>query len=465
MQTTKALLEKRNFYIFQYFSKTKMDAGKRVIIPISDKTYVTAISETHDELAEKVALFAGQKISIEEVMGFEKFTVGEFDPRFFLDDIPYNERKDITIVLFGTQSPEESPEGSMTRACMAAYDLKDFGIGKVVYFATELGFARADLSENEARKQIEERRKKGEDITKEHEEEIVEKLKGRTNMVRYWAQRFKGDGIDHVKVTHVHNPVQTHKIYEEIFGHPYAFKNLNPAFILAHYLQHYSSLKVDDKIQDEGSNIVFVAVDDGAEYFVDEVMRLSNLPYAGKMKFKKFRADANNPEKLDVELNMEKSDFGGTLENKIIIVPDDGDDTDGTMRKIYNWLFITFKEKDHGFGMPAEFFQYFTHAWLGGESYNVIQKELLKSKPSVTEVVTTNTRPYISDRRNRFFKRRSSILRLAKWWGHVINRCIDQGENPDELYRFEPEQLLDYMVRSYFYHIKRGTLCFLSGVD
>jgi phosphoribosylpyrophosphate synthetase len=145
-----------------------------------------------------------------------------------------------------------------------------------------------------------------------------------------------------------------------------------------------------------------------------------------------------------------------SLEGKTIIFPDDIIDTGGTLMKTVDWLNNT--HWDHGFGVPSNYFFYFTHAVMSGRAHNEIQDRL--SKLNAQEFITTNTRPYITDQRTFRFKKNSTILRVPSLFGDIILKHF-KGEDLENIYDFKTKREVMKTMKP-LYEIRRSSRHFME---
>ena len=95
---------------------------------------------------------------------------------------------------------------------------------------------------------------------------------------------------------------------------------------------------------------------------------------------------------------------------------------------------------------------------MSGRAYAGIQNRL--SKLNAKEFILTNTRPFISDNRSFRFKRNSTVLRTARFFGDMILRHY-KGENLEGAYDFKSKtQLIKTMKKLYV--IKRSSHHFMD---
>jgi len=412
---------------------------------LEDKVFCS-ITE-FNEFGHKVAEFSGQTEDIDHVMNPRIFSAGEFCPKF---KIPLDGK---TVYINATPDVEIGPQAMLMRICLAADAAKLKGAREVVLIAPNLFYSRQDRSPQEDKK-----------------------LDGQPFSARLQSKMLYSSGIDKILTVHLHSK-KIYNIYGEIYGAHEIKKfdqnhdkseealeakkeelgrsvvyNLNPCPIFAHYLKFNSSIAKAYGIGYDGKDVVFISPDKGAKFHISNLQKLCFFPKSSYCNCKKIRKSANNPDDLKVELDEFSSNFDG-LENKIIIIGDDMVDTGGTIKNTCNALM-----NGEGYGKPKGIILTFTHPVLAGTSYKMIQQRIGSIKPQ--EIVTSNTHPYIEDRRNPGWKKYSSVLRLAYYISDAIKNCVEPGISPKEFYQYDSlEELRDVEK---LYDIKRSTLHFLE---
>jgi phosphoribosylpyrophosphate synthetase len=372
------------------------------------------VSDTHFEFWVKIAekCFGIEKIDLKKKFEPRKFSSGEFCPKFIFSD---NEKKldGKSVYVLMTPSPFKSPEELFQRALITSQAAKENNAGKVVLLTPEFPHARQD---------------RGPDYD--------EKAIGELNTVRHHARLMRYSGIDEVITVHEHSPLIDFNFAKEynligddmIFNDKNkskvlaeskkVFKSISPHCFLADYLLHESSLLETDYLKDKGRKVVLKAVDKGNASFIDKLGSALFLDNISFVYCNKARAAKNDPNKVEIEIIKVSENFE-TLDGCVEIFADDMLDTGGT-------LIRSAKLSDEGnisggksYGVPSERIVYFTHAVLGGKSYESIQRRLFEELRT-REFITTNTRDYICDGQYHDFKVKSTVLRLAFLLGDSI---------------------------------------------
>ncbi|PIO04927.1 hypothetical protein COT47_06930 [Candidatus Woesearchaeota archaeon CG08_land_8_20_14_0_20_43_7] len=410
----------------------------------AEQILIVPLTETHLEFYTKIAQTCSLKSNIDLKARAEprKFSGGEFCPQFHLDKD--EDLKGKTIYGIGSPGPFTNDQDLMYRTTLWATAAKECGADAFHLLLTDMPHARQDRG---------------------HLEEQTKKVRGKPNTIRHWAKQAYVSGIDSIITTHLHSD----KIYP-YFAEAYdvedgrqILKNVSLECILADYILYGSSLgKFLDK---GGEGIVIVGVDAGNRKFTDDLLSALYLPNVSKVNFDKIREDANDPNLITCRLLDHSNNFNG-FEGKIVLFADDIMDTGGTMIKTLNYIFLNYAGADHGFGKPDESMLYFTHAVLAGNSHRDVQYKFMKNFPHIREMVTTNTRPYISDSQDFRFKRVSTIIRLAKLYGDVILKHHLGRDITKEYIEFsnaeEQHEFLKPPGRDPLYTLKRHSLHFMA---
>lgn len=366
--------------------------------------------------------------------------------------------------------PQDSggPQDLFGRILIAADTLKRNGAKEIWLIYTDMHYSRQDRGPHDI-KEAEKAKKE----CKPH------KLAGQPFTAMVQAKHFITAGIDKIVTIHPHSE-KLYKIYggalmgideyheawndaakteEMIAKGKNMVIGLTPAPIVAHYLIHESTMakkvlpsgKVINDIQPDGSNLVFLDPDAGALPFTQSVMYYTFLPKAWLVRCNKLRKAPNDPSQLEIDI----LDWpeGLTLEDKYLILVDDGSETGGTLdtaalaaRKLKHIL----NEK---IGNPKGVLAYITHPWLNGPYNRLVQQKLAGIK-GMQEIIVGNTWTYIEDSRVARFKEISTVIRFMKYVAQAI-LGFEQGADIEEYFSFNNRQELDEKVPK-LYAIKRS---------
>ena len=389
---------------------------------------VTTISRTHEEFSQMVSEHVGQYADIGAVMDPRIFSGGEYSPKFRFENKKNKNLKNKSVYIISTQGPFQNPQEMAMRTYMVAGTAKENGAKGVYLVATDLSYSRQDRGLDEDKKMM-----------------------GEGNTAKLYADLLAKSGVDGVITLHSHNK-KIKKYYEDNFkdNDGKVFFDVWPYSLLAHYLLTKSSLHIENN----GENIVVVSPDKGARKFSEKLRDSLYLNNIGMLYLNKARKVPNKPEEITIDNPiLENTD---TLDGKTMIFPDDIIDTGGTMIKTVDWL--NNNQGSNELGTPKDYFFYFTHSVMSGRAYAGIQNRL--SKLNAKEFILTNTRPFISDNRSFRFKRNSTVLRTARFFGDMILRHY-RGENLEGAYDFKSKtQLIKTMKKLYV--IKRSSHHFMD---
>jgi len=454
--------------------------NQSVIDDVINNVVIAPISTTHIELATKIA---ERVLGVRDLdltyysMDPRRFTVGEFCPKFIFKAGQEETLRGKSVYIIVNPGPYKDQEGLVKRAEMVAEAARIHGARKIVLLATDLPHARQDRGPDEDPKAV-----------------------GELNTVRLHARTFEVAGIEQIITTHPHSP-RLAALYALEYGltpksllpenmqnarprdlrvpeHFDAndsemqklglsvFKGINPYSILADYMLFHSWLAKTEEgqqfLKNDGAKLALKALDKGNRPGRDFLYDALFLPNAVKVNCDKARKAKNDPHKVEVPIVWVSDNFT-TLDGMCEVLADDGADTCGTLIKSSRWsdegnICATTGEP---YGSPSERFVYFTHAWLGGESYQSVQAKLVKDL-SAREFVTTNSRPYISDGQYYRFKAKSTVLRLAGLWADAI-LANEMGHDITTRYTgFESkEQQHEFLGR--LYAIKRHSRHFMES--
>ncbi len=391
-----------------------------------DNIVIATVSSTHADFSERIAEYAGQNGSILNIMDPHKFSGKEYCPRFKVPVIEKN------VYLIATQGPFQNPQEMMARIAFAASAAKTNGARRVTAVMTDLPFSRQDRGPKEDSRMI-----------------------GQPLSAEVQAAIFAATGVDRVLTMHLHSE----KLYS-IYANVYRQEGKNvlygivPDFITAHYFRSCASLN----IKENGSDIVFIAVDKGSIPYIRRIKKLIGLPYAGILCFSKKRKEPNKETGLLIDIDSHENVT--LLENKIGIIADDIVDTGGTLGVIGDAL----NTNKFGLGKMKGLYIYFTHPVLAADSYKQKQSDLIKI--GAREIICTNTRPYIAEieKQDEEFKKRATILLIEKLFAHAIINCCERNKHPEEVYTFATGNDGDEQA-SKLYEIKRSELFIEKDIE
>jgi len=224
---------------------------------------------TDASFALDVAHNFGQTTDVSDLISLKTFANSEFCPRFLVDE---NDLGNIgqglegkRVYVISTSSPTVSRSELATRNFMVASAAKENGAERVVLVEPDLFFSAQDRGphylEHPQMKTAQDRKK----------------FDGQPFSARLYAQILRSSGVDQVVTVHNHKPEVLARIYREIYddvGEQLSFINLDISHIVANFILNTVS------VEKAGSNLAFVAPDQGAAEFVERVRKYTGLPDA-----------------------------------------------------------------------------------------------------------------------------------------------------------------------------------------
>lgn len=456
-------------------------------LELEDRVFCSVTS--FNEFGHFAAKAAGCKIDPDHLMEPKIFTGSEFCPEFtVIKDGRMVDRKNLeemkqgksvvdgrTVYIIANPDHHLSAQETLGRILFTTDAAKQNGADKVVLIQSDLGYGRQDRSPRE-------------DV----------KLKGQSYAAYLQAKVFHAAGIDNVLTMHLHS----NKIYHA-FGQAYMrgtgdslanerlyllgklerhdydseseksefesrislvesrlekkgrkiVYNLDPNWVLAHYLLNRSSLDTSDL----GDKVVFIAPDKGAKVNIDRLRALMFLPNSSVAYCKKVRESPNDFNDVIVDLDGFSDNFTG-IAGKYILIADDIVDTGGTLTQCMKGLLRGYDGQ-----VPAGIYLCFTHAVLASfeseNNFQTVQRRLGSVDP--TEIVMFNTHPYIEDHRIPKWKERGSVLRIANLMADAVH-CVEEGIPLSQYYKVRSREELDAKFGK-LYDVKRSSMHFLRN--
>jgi len=228
-----------------------------------------------------------------------------------------------------------------------------------------------------------------------------------------YAEMLRGGGVDQVVTVHNHKPDVLRRIYGEVFagaGEYPPFLNLDMACIVANLIQRTVS------VEKGGSNLGFVAPDQGAAAFVARVQEYTGLKDSVMVVLEKTRLGQRN-----VELSA--TDEARQLRGRDVFILDDMVRTGGTIGGAIALL------AEHPDTRPENIYFYCTHTYISPEG-----RENLNS-PYLTEFITTNTLPNVLNRDDQGrLRRKMAVMKIEAWIADALVHCLEEGQPPEERY-------------------------------
>lgn len=373
--------------------------SQSVLEDVINNLLIVPTTDTHLELTTKIAERALGRSGLDlthSALDPRTFTVGEFCPRFALGNGVMDSLNGKHVYITLTPGPYKNAEQLVYRAGMIARAAREGGAGKAVILATDFPHGRQDRGPAEDPKAL-----------------------GELATVDLHADFFRISGAHEVITTHAHSPRiaaffavrygLVHKERPDLLAEEAkslrpeevkipqhvdmdnkdvqelgkkVFKSISPHAILADYILHQSSLVGSPYLANDGARLALKAVDAGDWVFISNLHGSLYLPNAVKIRCSKGRKAKNDENKLEVAIEEIYGELL-TLNHMMELLADDGSDTSGTLIKTVGWSQggNLCAKTGKGYGVPENRFVYFTHAWLGGDSYEIVQRRIVKQLP------------------------------------------------------------------------------------
>lgn len=352
-----------------------------------------------------VAHKVGQTIDISDIISLKSFANTEFCPRFLVDDTDMDsigrglEGKRVYII--STTAPNYSRVELSTRNFLIASAAKENGAERVVLVEPDLFFSAQDRGPHFL------------DHPQMTSPEERKKFDGQPFSAQLYGQILRTSGVDQVVTVHNHKPSVLAQIYAAIFKdaeEALPFVNLDIAHIVANFIQRSVS------VEKNGSNLGFVAPDQGAAEFVQRVRELTNLPESVLVTLEKTRLGQRSVE-------FTSSEDLTALKGREVFILDDMVRTGGTIAGTIKFL------AENAAARPENIYFYCTHSYISPEG-----RENLNS-PHLMEFITTNTLPNVLNRDDQGrLRRKMVVLKIESWIADALTHCLEGGQLPSERY-------------------------------
>ena len=336
--------------------------NKHIIVSnVSDAPFALGVGYAHS-----------QENDISDIIALKTFINNEFCPRFLQDHVTEEtlgyglEGKSVYIV--SSHSAYYSRNELAMRNYLIASAAKENGAEFVALVEPDLFYSAQDRGPR----------------TLDHPQVTDfasrEKFVGQPCSAEMYAQLLKTSGVDCVMTVHNHKPDVMSKIYQNVYPEGNTrnippFLNLDISPLIANYILRSGLVR----LWNYGEHVGFVAPDEGAAEFVEQVRQHTGLHNSVVVTFRKKRLGQREVE-LDLNAEIE------LLKNRDIFVLDDMVRTGGTIAANINAL----AESEHC--RPANIYFYCTHTTISPEA-----RENLNS-PYLNQFITTNTIPSVLNR-------------------------------------------------------------------
>jgi ribose-phosphate pyrophosphokinase len=360
---------------------------------------------TDASFALDVAHNFGQTTDIADLISLKNFANSEFCPRFLVEE------HDLVhigeglagkgVYIISTSSPQHTRVELAMRNLLIASAAKENGAERIALVEPDLFFSAQDRGPH------------SNDHPQMTTPEARKKFDGQPFSARLYAELLREAGVQQVVTVHNHKPEVLAKLYREVNAdageHP-PFISLDVAHIVANFILRTVS------VERGGSNLGFVAPDEGAADFVGRVRQFTGLPESAMVVLKKTRLGQRS---VEIASDQDISQLKG----REVFILDDMVRTGGTIASAIKFLAENPKTR------PDNIFFYCTHSYISPEG-----RENLNS-PYLTEFITTNTLPNVLNRDDQGrLRRKMVVMKIEKWIADALTHCIEGGQPPAERY-------------------------------
>jgi ribose-phosphate pyrophosphokinase len=360
---------------------------------------------TDASFALDVAHNFGQTTDIADLISLKNFANTEFCPRFLVDehDLAHIGQglDGKRVYIISTSSPQHTRAELAMRNLLIASAAKENGAERVVLVEPDLFFSAQDRGPHFL------------DHPQMTTPEARKKFDGQPFSARLYAEMLRSSGVDQVVTVHNHKPDVLARIYGEVYkdaGEYPPFISLDMSHIVANFILRTVS------VERNGSNLGFVAPDEGAADFVRRVRQFTGLQEAAMVTLRKTRLGQRS-----VEITSEED--MSQLKGREVFILDDMVRTGGTISSAMKFL------AENADTRPENIFFYCTHTYISPEG-----RENLNS-PYLTEYITSNTLPNVLNRDDQGrLRRKMVVMKIEKWIADALTHCIEGGQPPTERY-------------------------------
>jgi ribose-phosphate pyrophosphokinase len=347
----------------------------------------------------------GQTTDISDLISLKTFANTEFCPRFLVDEADLANigtgLQGKRVYIISTSSPQHTRVELATRNFLIASAAKENGAERVVLVEPDLFFSAQDRGPH----------------FMEHPQmttpEARKKFDGQPFSARLYARMLRTAGVDQVVTVHNHKPEVLARIYAEVYEDASEY----PPFIsldMAHIVSNFILRTVS--VEKNGSNLGFVAPDQGAAAFINRVKLFTGLQESVSAVLEKTRLGQRN---VEVSASQDLSQLRG----REVFILDDMVRTGGTIAGAVKYLAENPRTR------PENVYFYCTHTYISPEG-----RENLNS-PHLTEFITTNTLPNVLNRDDQGrLRKKIVVLKIENWVSDALIHCLEEGQPPAERY-------------------------------
>jgi ribose-phosphate pyrophosphokinase len=371
-----------------------MAAGTVIVSNVTDSSFGLDVAHNF-----------GQPTDISDLISLKTFANTEFCPRFLVDETDLvnigHGLDGKRVYIISTSSPQHTRVELAMRNLLIASAAKENGAERVVLVEPDLFFSAQDRGPHFL------------DHPQMTTPEARKKFDGQPFSAKLYAQMLRTAGVDQVVTVHNHKPEVLARIYREVYhdcGEYPPFISLDISHIVSNFILRTVS------VEKNGSNLAFVAPDQGAADFVSRVKSFTGLQESVMVVLEKTRLGQRS---VEISATQDLS----RLKGREVFILDDMVRTGGTIASAIKFLAESPQSR------PENIFFYCTHTYISPEG-----RENLNS-PYLTEFITTNTLPNVLNRDDQGrLRKKMVVLKIENWIADALIHCLEEGQPPAERY-------------------------------
>lgn len=371
-----------------------MAAGTIIVSNVTDSSFGLDVAHNF-----------GQVTDISDLISLKTFANTEFCPRFLVDETDLvnigHGLDGKRVYIISTSSPQHTRVELAMRNLLIASAAKENGAERVVLVEPDLFFSAQDRGPHFL------------DHPQMTTPEARKKFDGQPFSAKLYAQMLRTAGVDQVVTVHNHKPEVLARIYREVYhdsGEYPPFISLDISHIVSNFILRTVS------VEKNGSNLAFVAPDQGAADFVSRVKSFTGLQESVMVVLEKTRLGQRS---VEISATQDLS----RLKGREVFILDDMVRTGGTIASAIKFLAESPQSR------PENVYFYCTHTYISPEG-----RENLNS-PYLTEFITTNTLPNVLNRDDQGrLRKKMVVLKIENWIADALIHCLEEGQPPAERY-------------------------------
>jgi ribose-phosphate pyrophosphokinase len=357
---------------------------------INPKDIIIVSNTSDNAFAEDISHFFGKHEEVGDIIALKQFANTEFCPRFICDEDDmskvgkYLEGK--IVVIISTHDTRYSRNDIAMRNMILARTAKDNNAKKVMLIEPDLFYSAQDRGPQ---------RHQGDTQQKRSDHDLY-KFNGQSFTALLYANLLKEAGVDQVMTIHNHS-FSTQKQYKKVFGEE-NFKNIIPYNLYSKYL-------VESKLVNP-EKLVLCAPDAGALDFIHKTKNALHEMFGITVPIIQMTKTRTGEEQVKIEVDKSSELTLDDIEGKDIVIIDDMVRSGATIVNTCNAL----QE-----GNPRQNIFIATHFYASDSA----RKNL--STKSISEIITTNTLPFILNRDSQGrLRKKMAVLKIGRWISHYL---------------------------------------------